>query len=243
MKILIISLTLLLAALLGTAIHRWIFRPRKEKGKQGKYHILCIGDSITYGAGVLYTRRKDSYPAILEKKLGDGYQVLNYGISGATLMRHGDKPYSESFLEAARRDAPQICILMLGTNDSKPYNWDSASYEDTLADWIADLKGFPSKPHVYLMTPPAAFRVEGKPVVYMIQEDTIRDEIYPIVKRQSILHRTGFVDLYAATQFHPELFGDGVHPNKQGNHVIAQHIYDVLKLDLGLQSAEDGRTS
>ena len=67
MKILITLFTMALAVLLGMAIHRWIFLPKKEKAKQGKYRILCIGDSITYGAGVLYTRRKDSYPAILEK--------------------------------------------------------------------------------------------------------------------------------------------------------------------------------
>lgn len=231
-----------LAVLLGMAIHRWIFLPKKEKAKQGKYRILCIGDSITYGAGVLYTRRKDSYPAILEKKLGDGYQVLNYGISGATLIRQSDKPYSASFLQAARKTDPKICILMLGTNDSKPQNWDPTSYKDTLAEWIADLKSFPSKPLVYLMTPPAAFGVDCKPVVYMIREGIIRDEIYPIVKQQSIQHRTGFVDMYAATQFHPELFGDGVHPNKQGNQLIAQQIYNVLKIDLGLQST-DGKNA
>lgn len=83
------------------------------------------------------------------------------------------------------------------------------------------------------MTPPAAFRVNGKPVVYQIREDVIREEIYPIVKRQAERCRTGFVDLYAATEAHPELFGDGVHPNKQGNHLIAQQIYNVLKKDLG----------
>ena len=83
------------------------------------------------------------------------------------------------------------------------------------------------------MTPPAAFRVNGKPVVYQIREDVIREEIYPIVKRQAERCRAGFVDLYAATKAHPELFGDGVHPNKQGNHLIAQQIYNVLKKDLG----------
>ena len=122
---------------------------------------------------------------------------------------------------------------MLGTNDSKPQNWNAEKYEESLGRWIEDLRSFPSNPTVYVMTPPAAFRVNGKPVVYKIREDVIRDEIYPIVKRQAERCRTGFVDLYAATEAHPELFGDGVHPNKQGNHLIAQQIYNVLKKDLG----------
>lgn len=234
MIILIILLAMALAALLGTAIHRFIFRPRKEKAKGGKRRILCIGDSITYGAGVLYSRWKDAYPAILENMLGEEFQVLNYGISGATLLDEGDSPYRKSFLRAARNTDPEVCILMLGTNDSKPRNWNAERYEKTLGKWIEDLRSFPSNPTVYMMTPPAAFRVDGKPVVYQIRDDVIRDEIYPIVKRQTERCRTGLVDLYTATETHPELFGDGVHPNKQGNRMIAQQIYYVLKRDLGL---------
>lgn len=234
MEILMILLAAALAALLGTAIHRFIFRPRKEKAKDGKRRILCIGDSITYGAGVLYSRWKNAFPVILEKMLGNEFQVLNYGISGATLLDEGDSPYRKSFLRAARNTNPEVCILMLGTNDSKPQNWNVEKYEESLGKWIDDLRSFPSNPTVYVMTPPAAFRVNGNPVVYQIREDVIREEIYPIVKRQAERCHTGLVDLYAATEAHPELFGDGVHPNKQGNHLIAQQIYNVLKKDIGL---------
>ncbi len=231
MEILIILLAAALAALLGTAIYHF-FCPRKEKAKDGKRRILCIGDSITYGSGVLYSRWKNAFPVMLEKMLGNEFQVLNYGISGATLLDEGDSPYRKSFLKAARNTNPEVCILMLGTNDSKPQNWNAEKYEETLERWINDLKSFPSNPSVYVMTPPAAFRVNGKPVVYQIRDDVIREEIYPIVKRQAERCRIGLVDLYAATETHPELFGDGVHPNKQGNHLIAQQIYNVIKKDL-----------
>ncbi len=234
MEILIILLAAALAALLGTAIHHCIFCPRKEKAKEGKRRILCIGDSITYGTGVLYSRWKNAFPVMLEEMLGKEFQVLNYGISGATLLDEGDSPYRKSFLKAARNTNPEVCILMLGTNDSKPQNWNAEKYEETLERWINALKSFSSNPSVYVMTPPAAFRVNGKPVVYRIRDDVIREEIYPIVKRQAERCRTGLVDLYAATETHPELFGDGVHPNKQGNHLIAQQIYNALKKDIGL---------
>lgn len=228
--ILIVLLAMVLAALLGTAIHRWVFRPRKERAEDGKRRILCIGDSITYGAGVLYSRWKNAYPAILKKMLGDDFQVLNYGISGATLLEEGDTPYRKSFLKAARNTDPEVCILMLGTNDSKPCNWNANKYEEALGRWIDDLRSFPSNPMVYIMTPPAAFRVDGKPVVYTIREDVICDQIRPIVKRQAQRYHTGLVDLFAATENCPELFMDGVHPNKQGNEVIAQQIYNALKM-------------
>lgn len=36
--------------------------------KEGKIHIACVGDSITYGAGVLGHRRSQSYPGIFAGK-------------------------------------------------------------------------------------------------------------------------------------------------------------------------------
>lgn len=58
-----------------------------------KKRILCIGDSITFGAGVIYSRWRNAFPVMLEKMLGHEFQVLNYGISGATLLDEGDMPY------------------------------------------------------------------------------------------------------------------------------------------------------
>lgn len=54
--------------------------------------VACIGDSITYGLG-LEDRDRDSYPAQLQRLLGAEYQVGNFGKSGATLLRHGHRPY------------------------------------------------------------------------------------------------------------------------------------------------------
>ncbi|MBQ0024637.1 MAG: hypothetical protein KBT00_02795, partial [Bacteroidales bacterium] len=45
--------------------------------------VACIGDSVTYGYG-LENRDNDSYPAQLQKLLGNGYDVRNFGHNGAT---------------------------------------------------------------------------------------------------------------------------------------------------------------
>ena len=42
--------------------------------------LACIGDSITSGFTLLNPRR-DSYPSLLQKMLGDGYEVRNFGDS------------------------------------------------------------------------------------------------------------------------------------------------------------------
>lgn len=44
--------------------------------------VVCVGDSITYGSGAGRYRDTKSYPALLQKKLGNGYRVRNYGLRG-----------------------------------------------------------------------------------------------------------------------------------------------------------------
>src|SRR5258708_5266746 len=56
--------------------------------------LACVGDSITYGAGIK-DRAHDSYPAQLAHMLGDEYKVRNFGVSGATLLKKGDRPYDK----------------------------------------------------------------------------------------------------------------------------------------------------
>src|SRR5262245_57930852 len=85
--------------------------------------IACVGDSITEGAG-LSNPSTQSYPARLQKLLGTNYNVRNFGVSGRTLLKKGDFPY---WKEAAYTNShtlnPDIVIIQLGTNDSKPQNW------------------------------------------------------------------------------------------------------------------------
>ena len=54
--------------------------------------VACLGDSITFGAGVK-NRGENNYPLQLEKMLGNNYQVKNFGVNGATILKKGDKPY------------------------------------------------------------------------------------------------------------------------------------------------------
>lgn len=53
--------------------------------------VACVGDSITYGSGI--ENRDKTYPAILNNLLGNKYDVRNFGVSGATNLHKGDKPY------------------------------------------------------------------------------------------------------------------------------------------------------
>ena len=54
--------------------------------------VACIGDSITWGFTLLCPW-KQSYPALLQERLGDGYEVRNFGYNDASARFDADTPY------------------------------------------------------------------------------------------------------------------------------------------------------
>ena len=81
--------------------------------------VACVGDSITFGAH-LRDPNQESYPAVLGQMLGPGFEVRNFGVGGATLLKHGDKPYfKQSAYTNALASKPDVVVILLGTNDSK----------------------------------------------------------------------------------------------------------------------------
>ncbi|MDD3402247.1 MAG: GDSL-type esterase/lipase family protein [Hespellia sp.] len=217
----LVILTATICMIFGKVLNRLL--PRKEKANGKKPCIVCIGDSITFGAGVRSTREKDCWVRLLEDLLEKKYQVLNYGISSATLLKDGNLPYRADFLKKAIDIHPALFILMLGTNDSKPQNWNAEKYEAELSEMIELLKKESADGRLIVMTPPFAVSANGKgEIAFAIQNDVIRDEIRPIVLRQAKNHQVTLVDLYQITEGHPEYYADGVHPNVLGNQVIAK---------------------
>ena len=60
-----------------------------KSGAEWSYPLgLYKGNSITFGAGLRF-RNEDSYPAQIQKMLGDKYLVKNYGLSGRTMTTSG----------------------------------------------------------------------------------------------------------------------------------------------------------
>ena len=79
--------------------------------KQSKIKILCLGDSLTEGYGIL---KEYSYPSRLEEALqieGLSVKVINSGQSGST-SKNGLKR-----IKWLSRMRPDYLILALGAND------------------------------------------------------------------------------------------------------------------------------
>ena len=94
--------------------------------REGKTHIACVGDSITYGCTLpLFFLRR--YPAVLQRLMGEGVQVAAFGVNDRTLQNTGNKPFrkEKAFLQS-KEYRPDAVVILRGTNDSQDGNWISA---------------------------------------------------------------------------------------------------------------------
>ncbi len=187
--------------------------------------VACIGDSITYGSG-LPDRTHQSWPAVLGQLLGDDYLVENFGVSGTTMLRHGDFPYwnTPSFQDSTDF-GPDVVIIMLGTNDTKPWNWQYGDeFEGDYLDMIAYYASLPTMPQVYICLPPP---VTG-PNSFSISRKIMHRDVVPDVRQVGAAAGVPVINVFRALRGHPEWLPDTVHPNADGQAAIAAAVYAVL---------------
>lgn len=185
-------------------------------------HVACIGDSITQGSGA---GEGQAYPSQLQALLGDSWKVENFGVSGRTLLKKGDYPYwTEKAYQNALKFEPDVVVIMLGTNDTKPQNWKFES--EFVADYRELVKSFtalPGKPRVYVCRPCPV----PEPGNYGINETNVKEEI----KRVDLMAKEmnlGIIDMHAALVDKPQLLPDRVHPNTEGAGEMAKAAFKAL---------------
>lgn len=191
--------------------------------------VACVGDSITEGHSSSNPSRY-SYPAQLQKLLGQGFKVVNCGKS-SSYVTSPDSEYN------AKKDKPQlwypntaeykklmeseadIVIVMLGTNDARNMTAKAAE-DDFVRDYkslISDIRALPSKPDIYLSTSIPA--VSG----FMVEQGTVstiprliraigKELNIPVIETGNILG-----DYYRVML----LYNDMVHPTDKSYPAIA----------------------
>ena len=194
--------------------------------KRDAIRVACVGNSITDGHGIDMSGVK-AYPGQLQKLLGNDYVVKNYGRSGRTMLKKGDQPI---WKEQAWRDAlafkPNVVIIKLGTNDSKPDNWQyGPEFEGDLRDMIQQLRAA-SNPRIILCTPIPAYKAS-----WNISDTTIQHYIIPIINKVAKSENLEVLDLY--TLFDNAdgnaVQSDGIHPPEAGDGQIARAVMEMIK--------------
>lgn len=184
----------------------------KQQKTEERPVIVAFGDSLSAGYGV---EAGLSYPDFLQKELdaaGYRYLVRNEGISGDTSS--GGLTRMAAVIESK----PAIVILELGANDG--------------------LRGIPvAKTRENLDQMTAAFVKSGARVLLAgitlprnYGPDYIRefDRIYPDLAKKHNVARLPF--LLDKVALNPKLMqGDALHPNADGNRIVARNVFEALQ--------------
>lgn len=186
--------------------------------------VACVGDSITFGAGIK-NRGLNNYPAQLGRVLGDKYEVRNFGVNGATMLKKGNKPYwNQGAYKKALAYQPDMVIIKLGTNDSKPGNWaKKADFASNTIEMIQSFRNLKSNPTVWICYPVPAYQER-----WGISDKTIKNEVLPLVAQAATQTTVKVIDLYKALSDKASLFPDKIHPNAEGAKIIADTIAAVI---------------
>lgn len=199
-----------------------------------KIKIACIGNSVTFGY-TLPDPAVQSYPALLQKKLGDKYVVKNFGHSGATLLKKGHNPYykTKEFAEAINFHA-DVAVIALGLNDTDPRNW--PNYRDDFIpdyNWLIDtLRSSNPQMKIYICTMTPIFT--GHPR-FMSSTFVWYGQIQKLIPKIAKINHTGLIDLYEAFHDRPDLITDEwtLHPNVEGAKKLCNVVYKNITGDFG----------
>ena len=190
---------------------------------QTKIKVACVGDSITQGVGA---KTGDSYPSQLQRLLGDLYEVKNFGNSGSTMIRSGDRPYQMQVQYKGMLEMKaDIYVVKLGTNDTKPHNWvKRAEFKPSAHSLIDAIREANPKAVVFVCLPVPVF-----PDNFGITDDVIKNGVIPQLKEVAAEKKTHVIDLYAVLEGKPEMVPDRVHPNSEGYTLISGAVAKAIR--------------
>jgi acyl-CoA thioesterase-1 len=189
---------------------------------QAPIRLACIGDSITHGS---YAGRPVCYATVVANALGKQWEVSNFGVSGATLLNTAAKPYTKlpQYAQALALK-PDVATIALGTNDSKPSNWEKkAGFEADYKDLIAALRQANPKVIIYCCLPPPLGTNK-----FGIDPANLKDEVIPLIRKVASDTGCHVINLYESLDGKPECFSDHVHPNADGHKFLAATVYKAL---------------
>jgi len=212
-----------------------------SKAQVAKERIVCIGNSITFGAR-LTDPETASYPAVLSALLTEKaylkYEIKNFGIGGATMLKFGT-PNLWRILDSVKKYPPDIVVIKAGTNETvgaPRLNWEHISeFEKDYSDYIAAIRKINPDCRIIICSP-LDMVLETKDLTQTRKDDLsgrrpriweLRKRIKKIAAKEDVF----FLDLTKPFKGKPELMTttDGVHPNQDGYHYLATLVFDYLR--------------
>lgn len=210
--------------------------------------VACIGDSITEGFGLT---KEESYPEKLKALLGTEYQVMNYGVSGTTMLKDPNDggtldekhwSYWESEVgpgdggkeqyDLALASIPDIIIIKFGTNDAREEVWRSGegygkkNFYNNYVEFINSFRAVNPNVIVYICYSLPSLKDQTTD-----QRSRIREEVIPVIKQVARKNQAHLIDLHSVFRGKTGLLqADDVHPNAAGAELIANEVFKMIKM-------------
>ncbi|WP_425398757.1 exo-alpha-sialidase [Aeoliella sp.] len=204
-----------------------------------RIRVACIGDSITYGSGI-ENRHRDSYPSQLQRILGSGYEVRNFGRPGADVLSINNGPYSRAAEHlAALEFEPSIVVCNLGINDHALIAQNQNAFVRDYTSLLGQYAALSSKPQLLIWTKLAPVMRGQKNYRQCLQLQNTYAALLEQVAKEC---EARGIDMHAPLAGHPEWFPDHLHPNAQGAEVVSQTVA-VAVAQLSADSSVETTTS
>ena len=200
-----------------------------------KYHIACVGDSLTAG----HYWANESYPTKLSGIVDEEYEVGNFGVNGISITGYGGS-WDDPEMRYIKQDVytnsvnfnPDIFAIMLGTNDATGWAKAEPTFEEYYHILLDSyIEKFPLAKFIMMVSPPVV-----TPNQFGIPNDTIRDEINPRQRDLAEEYDFALLDLreeFEATDKYESKFlrpnNDNVHFTAEGAEFVAGRVWDVIQ--------------
>lgn len=199
-------------------------------------HILCFGDSNTYGFNPAGGRYDDDtrWTRVLAGLLGNGYQILEEGLNSRTTAL--DDPYEpyrnamDYIIPCLQTHAPlDLTILMLGTNDLKEYFHPSVEKICRRLRQLTELILDVSQAPVLLVSPvPLGRSSPGDPCALLYPPHSVDVSLGLGAGLKQTAEELG-VPFMDAAQYVSADPADHVHLSPESHHILAEVFADKIR--------------
>ena len=206
--------------------------------------VACVGGSVTAGYWGNVVIQRKTYPDQLQKLLGDGYQVRNCGVSGATAGRYPGQEWRAYINQGEQvgtvKWQPDVIVAGLGVNDCFPSYSNPALYEQGYRDLAASWRAQGCNPSIWIwnhLTPDfrGPMGVPGYPgnmfgpnYTFPTSDDglsTVRLSLQERVDQFAPSLGVGTIDAYTELADKAPWGGDGIHLTEPGLQRLAEVVY------------------
>ena len=208
------------------------FAQKKKTASDAPVRVACVGNSITYGFR-LPDPARDSYPSQLQLLLGDGYEVGNFGHSGATLLRRAYRPYFDMpEYKQAMEFKGDIIVIHLGINDTDPRAWPELG-DEFVGDYLAlidSLRSVNPRARVLIarMTP-----IADRHPRFLSGTLQWHGEIQQAIEEVARISGAELIDFFEPLYPYPWLLPDAIHPDVEGAAIMAKTVCSAITGDYG----------